>query len=75
MKTFLGNKRLTKDKYHGHSILSLESICEAENKYYSQTFLDKFFECISIECNSFEMHNKYSLLELVQIVDWSDDES
>ena len=36
------NKRLTKDEYYGHSILSLESICEAENKYYPQKFLDEF---------------------------------
>ena len=40
---FLGNKRLTKDEYYGHSILLLESICEVKNKYYPQTFLDKFF--------------------------------
>ena len=36
------NKRLTKDEYYGHSILSLESICEVENKYYPQKFLDGF---------------------------------
>ena len=35
-------KKLTKDKYYGHSILLLESICEVKNKYYPQTFLDKF---------------------------------
>ena len=59
-------KKLTKDEYCRHSILSLESICEVENKYYSQTFLDKFFTYNSIECNN----NKNSLLkELVQIVD------
>ena len=26
--------KLAKDKYYGHSILLLESICEVENKYY-----------------------------------------
>ena len=67
---FLGNKRLTKDKYYGHSILLLESISEVENKYYHQIFLDKFFE----------KHDKKSVnslfKELVQIVDWfNDDES
>ena len=72
---FQGNKRLTKDEYYGHSILLLESISEVENKYYPQNFLDKFFECNSIECNSVERHNKNSLFkELVQIVDWFDDD-
>ena len=42
-ETFHGHKRLTKDKYYGHSILLLESISEVENKYYPQTFLDRFF--------------------------------
>ena len=37
-------KKLTKDKYCGHSILLLKSICEVENKYYPQTFLNKFFK-------------------------------
>ena len=44
-ENFHDNKRLTKDKYYGHSILLLESISEVENKYYPQTFSDKFFEC------------------------------
>ena len=48
-ENFHGNKRLTKDKYYGHSILLIESICKAENKYYPQTFLDEFFECNSVE--------------------------
>ena len=43
-ENFLKFKKLTKDKYYGHSILLLESICEVENKYYLQAFLDKFFE-------------------------------
>ena len=38
------NKNLTKDKYCGHSILLLESICEEETKYYPQAFLDKIFQ-------------------------------
>ena len=41
---FKGNKELPKDKYYGHSILLIEYICEAENKHYSQTFLDNFFK-------------------------------
>ena len=63
-------QKLVKNKYSGHSILLLESICEVENKYYPQTFLDKFFECNSVE-NSVNRLFK----ELVQIVDWSDNES
>ena len=55
----------------GLSILLLESICEVENKYYPQTFLQKNFKCNSVGCNN----NKKSLFkELVQIVDWSDDD-
>ena len=73
-ENFHGNKRLTKDKYHGHSMLLLESICEVENKYYSQTFLDKFFECNSIETHN--DNNKNSLFkELLKTVIWFDDES
>ena len=78
---FHGNKRLIKDEYYGRSVLLLDSISEVENKHYPQTFIDKFFECnsvecYSIECNSVEKHDKNSLSkELVQIVDWSDDES
>ena len=40
---FKRNKKLTKDEYYGHSILLIESIYEAENKHYPQTFLDNFF--------------------------------
>ena len=70
-ENFRNFKKLAKDKYCGHSILLLQSICEVENKYYPQTFRHKFSECNSIECNN----NKSSLLkELVQIVDWSDDD-
>ena len=76
---FGGNKRLTKDEYYGHSILLLESICEVKSKYYAQAFLDKFFECNYVKCNSIEKHNNNNInslfKELVQIVDWSDDES
>ena len=39
-ENFQGNKRFIKDKYYGHSVLILESICEVRNKYYPQTFLD-----------------------------------
>ena len=41
---FHGNKKLTKDKYDGNSTLLMESICEVENKYYPQTFLDDFLK-------------------------------
>ena len=43
-KNFHGNKRLKKDEYYGHSVILIESIREVKNKYYPQTFLDKFFE-------------------------------
>ena len=65
-ENFHVNKRLIKDKYYGHSILLLESICEVENKYDPQIFLEKFFKI---------HNNKNSLFkELVQIADWSDDD-
>ena len=52
------------------------SLCAVKNKYYPQTFLHKFFECNSVESNSVKKHNKNSLFtELVQLFDWSDDES
>ena len=82
-ENFQANKRLTKDKCHGHSILSLESISEVKNKYFPQTFLDKFFECNSVECNSIECDsvekrndsNVNGLFkELLQIVDCSNDD-
>ena len=63
-------QKLVKNKYCGHSILLLESICEVKNKYYHQTFLDKFFECNSVENNVNRLFK-----ELVQTVDWSDNES
>ena len=63
-------QKLVKNKYCGHSILLLESICEVENKYYPRTFLDKLFECNSVENNVNRLFT-----ELVQIVDWSDNES
>ena len=76
-ENFHGKKRLTKNKYYGHSILLIESTYELKNKYYPQTFLDNFFECNSIECNSVECNSVENSLfkALVQIVDWSDDES
>ena len=70
-ENFCDFKKLTKNKYCGHLILLLDSVSEVENTYYPQTFLHQFFECSSIKCNN----NENSLLkELVQIVDWSDDE-
>ena len=73
-ETFDGNKRLAKVEYYGHSILLTESICEVKNEYYTQTFLNKL-----VGCNFIEKHvdnNMYRLFkELVQIVDWSDNES
>ena len=68
-ENFHGNKKLTKYEYYGRSILLLESIREVENKYYPQTFLDEFLK----------IHNDNNInrlfKELVQIIDWSDDES
>ena len=49
---FHGNKRLTKDKYYGHSILLLESIYEVENEYYSQTFLETFLNATPLNNNN-----------------------
>ena len=69
-ENFYGNKKLTKHKYYGHSILLLEFICEVENKHDPQTFLDKFFEIHNYNYNNIgKLFN-----ELVQIIDWSDDE-
>ena len=68
-ENFPNNKRVTKDEYYGYSILLIESICELKNQYYPQTFLDGFLE-------KHDDNNMNSLFkELVQIVDWSDDES
>ena len=57
-----GNKKL---EYYDNSILLIESICEAENKHYPQTFLDKFFEKYNSVPSLFK--------ELVQVTDYSDD--
>ena len=58
------------NEYYGNSILLLEFICELKNKYYPQTFLDEFFKIHN------DNNNKNNLFkEIVQIVDWSDDES
>ena len=64
-----GNIKLTKNEYFDHSILLLESICEVKNKYYPWTFLDDFFK-IHNDNNTNKLFEK-----LVQITDWSDDES
>ena len=63
-------QKLVKNEHCDHSVLLLESICEVENNYYPQTFLDKFFECSYVENNV-----KRLFKELVQIVDWPDNES
>ena len=60
-ENFHRNNKLTKGEYYGHSILLLESICEVENKYYPQTFLDEFFECNSIKTHN--NNNKNSLFK------------
>ena len=64
---FKDNKKLTKYEYYGHSIVLIESICEAENKHCPQTFKNFFFE----------KHNSVLSLfkELVNIIDFSDGES
>ena len=71
-ENFCGFKKPTKNEYCGHSILLLESVCEVKINIILKNFLHKFFVCkIIIECNN----NKNSLFkELVQIVDWSDDD-
>ena len=53
----------------GNSILLIESIDEVENKYYHETFLDEFFE----KHNDNNINSLYK--KLVEIIDWSDDES
>ena len=68
-ENFHGNKKLTKDKYYGHSIILLESICKVESKYYLLIFLDKFFQ----KHNDNNINSLFK--ELVQIIDWSNDES
>ena len=62
-------KKLIKDKCRGHSILLFEFICEVENKYYPQVFLNKFSE----KCDENNVNSLFK--ELVQTVDWSDDKS
>ena len=42
-ENFHSNRKLIQDKYYGHSILLLESICEIKNKYYPQTFIKVLF--------------------------------
>ena len=37
-ENFHGNKKIIKDKYYGHSILLLESICEVKNKIILRHF-------------------------------------
>ena len=69
-KNFHDFQKLVKNKYCGHSTLLLESICEVENKYYPQTSLDNLFECNSVKNNVNRL-----LKELLQIVDWTDNES
>ena len=32
------------NEYYGHSVLLIESICEAENKHCPQASLDNFFK-------------------------------
>ena len=64
-ENFQDFRKLTKDEYCGHSVLLLESISEVKNKYYPHRFFKKH-----------DGSNVNSLFkELVQIVDWSDDES
>ena len=62
-------KNLQKINIMGNSILLIESIDEVENKYYHQTFLDEFFE----KHNDNNINSLYK--KLVQIIDWSDNES
>ena len=69
MKTSMTIKKPTKNECYGNSILLLGSICEVENKYYPQTFLDEIFK-IHKDNNINKLFN-----ELVQIINWSDDES
>ena len=68
-ENFHGNKTLTKDEYYLFSILLLKFICEVESRYYPQAFLDEFLK-IHNDNNMNKLFKK-----LVQITDWSDDES
>ena len=68
-ENFHGNKKLIKDKYYGSSIILIESICEVKSKYYPQTFLQEFFETHSVN----DINSLFK--ELVQIIDWPDNES
>ena len=67
-ENFRDFKKLTKSEYCGQSILLLESICEVENEYHPRTFLHIFFE----KHDNNNINNLFK--ELVQIVDWYDDE-
>ena len=66
-ENFHGNKKHTKDKYYGNSILLIESICKVKNEHYPKPFLDKLFEKHNSVPSSFK--------ELVQITDYSDDDN
>ena len=63
-------KKLTKDEYCGHLILLSESTSEVENKYYPQTFLDTVLK--KSDKNEKTVNGLFK--EVVEIVDWSDDE-
>ena len=40
-ENFDGNKKLIKNEHYSTSVLLIESICEEENKYYSEIFFRK----------------------------------
>ena len=61
---FHGNKKPKKDEYYDNSILLIESICDVNDNYYRQRFLEKTFK------------NRNNLIkQMVKINNESDDES
>ena len=67
---FHDNKRLTKNKYYGHSTILLESIFDVKKKFKCHTFLDEFFERNSVE----RPKKESSFKESAKFIAWSDDD-
>ena len=65
---FYGNKRPKKDEYYDCSVLLIESICNGNDNYLPQTFLETFFKECNNVCNTL-------IKQVAQINNESDDES